>query len=139
MLQHQAPDDGASAEDEGERADEDHDDVEEEPKGVVTCRTRGGSRQRGGHRDGGVPGTDATSVPANAAPTPAEDAGIFALLDVSPVVEADFHPAAVRLVVKRDLGEGGGPLVEPAAPRTVACTHPSVPATSPGRRAEHSR
>lgn len=49
---------------------------------------------------------DATSVATDAAPTSAEDAVVFALLDVSPVVEADFHPAAVRLVVKRDLGEG---------------------------------
>lgn len=59
-------------------------------------------------------------------PTPAENAGIFALLDVSPVVEADFHPAAVRLVVKRDLGTGGdrgGLLVGPAAPRA----HPQPP------------
>lgn len=41
------------------------------------------------------------------APTSAEDAGVFALLDVSLVVEADFHPAAVRLVVERDLGMKG--------------------------------
>lgn len=52
------------------------------------------------------------------APTSAEDAGVLALGDVRPVLQADPHPPAVRLVVERDLGgEKGGP--SPPAP------HPS--------------
>lgn len=45
VLQHQAPDDGAGTEDEGERADEDHDDVEEQPEGVVTSRRHSDIKQ----------------------------------------------------------------------------------------------
>lgn len=123
MLQHQAPDDGASAEDEGERADEDDDDVEEEAEGVVTCETGGGFFLTRGDSHPEAPsaptptpprsfchplGTDATFCHGLAAPTSSEDAGIFALLDVSPVVEVNFHPAAVRLVVERDLRRKGG-------------------------------
>lgn len=45
MLEQQAPDDGASAEDEGQGADEDDDDIEEEPEEVVTYKRHRGSSQ----------------------------------------------------------------------------------------------
>lgn len=43
VLQHDTPDNGASTEDEGERADEDDNDVKEQPEGVVTCKMHSGS------------------------------------------------------------------------------------------------
>jgi len=151
VLQQQAPDDGAGAEDEGERTDEDDDDVEEQPEGVVTCGDGAVVGRNEEERHPGAPRAphgDRTPLGDTLpAPTSAEDAGIFALLDVSPVVQADFHPAAVRLVVERDLGGGGEEAgrLQPGkttrqllAAGTLPARAPSVPRGTRPRRRHHA-
>lgn len=132
VLQHHAPDDGAGAEDEGERADEDDDDVEEQPEGVVTSRRHRDVKERPQQRSqparpGICPQMPPPSPPTQLLPRPKTLWSLHSLMSARLSRRIFTRPLCALLsnvIWEKGVAcETGGTTPSPAPALLTVCTH----------------